>query len=42
MDYKQGQVYRTLEGIIENAGIKVVYDTVPDDAIDGAIWASVS
>lgn len=39
MDYRQGQVYRTLEGIIENAGIKVEYGLVPDDAIDGAIWA---
>lgn len=39
MDYKQGQVYRTLEGIITDAGIKITYDSVPDDSIDGAIWA---
>lgn len=39
MDYKEGMVYKTLEKIITSAGVQIIYDEVPDDSIDGAIWA---
>lgn len=39
MEYREGMIYKTLEKIITNAGVQIIYDEVPDDSIDGAIWA---
>lgn len=39
MSWQNDPVYKTLERIITNAGTKIRYGIVPDDAIDGAIWA---
>ena len=39
MEWRNDPVYQTLEAIASNAGIRIVYQCVPDDAIDGAIWA---
>ena len=37
--YRDDAIYKALEKIITDAGIKIVYTKVPDDPIDGAIWA---
>jgi len=39
MLYKNYPVYIALKKLIESAGVRVVYQEVPDDHIDGAIWA---
>ena len=39
MPWKSDPVYKTLEGIAQAAGIRIQYQSVPDDRIDGAIWA---
>lgn len=39
MEYREGIVYKTLEKIIKSAGVDIIYTEVPDDSIDGAIWA---
>ena len=39
VDYKTDLVYQALEEILQNAGMKIIYEEVPDDRIDGAIWA---
>lgn len=39
MNYRDGEVYKVLETIITNAGVKIIYEHVHDDPIDGAIWA---
>lgn len=38
-DYRTDPIYKTLEEILQNAGIEIIYAAVPDDHIDGAIWA---
>jgi len=38
-DYKNGLIYKMLASLCEKAGFKIVYETVPDDSIDGAILA---
>lgn len=37
--YKDYSVYQALEKLIISAGVTVEYRKVPDDAIDGEIWA---
>ena len=37
--YTKGFTYQALERLIESAGVKIMYEEVPDDHIDGAIWA---
>ncbi len=37
--YTSDPVYRALENLCDNAGVRVVYTHVPDDAIKGALWA---
>ncbi len=39
MSYRDNDTYKALENIVMNAGVTVVYRDVPDDPIDGAIWA---
>lgn len=39
MNYRDGEMYKALETIITNAGVKIIYEHVHDDSIDGAIWA---
>lgn len=39
MNYRDGEMYKVLETIITNAGVKIIYEHVHDDSIDGAIWA---
>lgn len=39
MDYREDETYKELEKIIGAAGVKIQYCDVPDDSIDGAIWA---
>lgn len=39
MDYRTDPTYQALEKIIQDAGVKITYETVPDDSIDGEIWA---
>ena len=38
-EYQKDLVYIELEKLITEAGVKIMYDHVHDDAIDGAIWA---
>ena len=38
-NYRENEVYQTLEKIIERAGISITYEKVHDDSIDGEIWA---
>lgn len=38
-EYTKDPTYKALEEILLNAGIKITYAEVPDDRIDGAIWA---
>ena len=38
-EYRNYDAYRALEKIILAAGIEIVYQEVPDDSIDGEIWA---
>lgn len=37
--YRENEVYIVLEELIKSAGVTVRYENVPDDSIDGAIWA---
>lgn len=37
--YRENEVYKILEEILTNAGMRIYYQNVPDDSIDGAIWA---
>lgn len=37
--YRNGMIYSTLEELINAAGVEVIYEKVPDDSIDGEIWA---
>ena len=37
--YAQGMVYKALVEILEMAGFEITYQNVPNDPIDGAIWA---
>ena len=39
MDYRKDETYMALERIIEDAGVTIAYGFVPDDSIDGSIWA---
>lgn len=39
MKYNKMPVYAILESLIKSAGVDIVYQEVPDDHIDGAIWA---
>lgn len=39
MKYRNDAVYKALEEIITDVGVKVVYTEVPEDSIDGEIWA---
>ena len=39
MRYRNDETYKALEKIITAAGVNIVYQEVPDDCIDGAIWA---
>lgn len=39
MTYRNYPVYDALEKLIESAGVAITYQEVPDDSIDGAIWA---
>lgn len=39
LSYREDLTYQALERIITQAGVKVEYMPVPDDHIDGAIWA---
>ena len=39
LKYRHDSVYMALERLCTEAGIKIVYQTVPDDSIDGEIWA---
>lgn len=39
MSYRDDDIYQELERIIRDAGITIEYRCVPDDSIDGAIWA---
>lgn len=38
-EYRKNPVYQTLEKIINDAGVRIIYQNVPDDSIDGEIWA---
>lgn len=37
--YRNYEVYKALEKIITSAGVEIIYQEVPDDSIDGEIWA---
>lgn len=37
--YRYDPVYRALEKLCADAGIRIVYQTIPDDPIDGEVWA---
>lgn len=37
--YRGDPVYIALEKLCKAAGVTVIYQEVPDDSIDGAIWA---
>ena len=39
MRYRSYPAYAALEKLIESAGVTIIYQKVPDDHIDGAIWA---
>lgn len=39
MGYRDNRHYMELENLIKMAGVKVIYDEVFDDHIDGEIWA---
>ena len=39
MKYRDDPVYIQLEKIIEKAGVKIIYDRVHSDGIDGEVWA---
>lgn len=39
MKYKEDLVYQELEKMILDAGVDIMYCPVPEDSIDGAIWA---
>lgn len=37
--YREDAVYKALEQLIKSAGVSVSYGKVPEDRIDGEIWA---
>ena len=37
--YCDNEIYMALSEIIKKTGISITYEKVPDDSIDGAIWA---
>ena len=37
--YREDLVYHALENLCNTAGVKVMYESVPDVSIDGEIWA---
>ena len=37
--YRENNVYRIMEKLITSAGVEIIYQEVPNDHIDGAIWA---
>lgn len=37
--YRTDRLYKTLSEMIEDAGVKILYQKVPDDSIDGEILA---
>lgn len=39
MEYRNNEIYIKLEQIIESAGVTIEYGIVPNDSIDGNIWA---
>lgn len=39
MQYRNNEIYMKLEQIIESAVVTIEYGIVPDDSIDGNIWA---
>lgn len=39
MSYRDSEYYRMLEHLIEDAGVKIIYEEVPNDSIDGEILA---
>ena len=39
MEYRNDPQYKALEKLCEMAGYNITYATVPDDSIDGEIWA---
>lgn len=39
MKYRNDETYKALEKIITAAGVDIVYRKVPNDCIDGEIWA---
>lgn len=39
MPWREDETYKELEQIIRSAGVRIEYAAVPDDSIDGAIWA---
>lgn len=39
MSYRDDEYYIALEKLIQSAGVSVEYGKVPDDSIDGEIWA---
>lgn len=38
-EYRKDPIYMELESLINSAGVSVIYSSVHDDHIDGAIWA---
>lgn len=38
-EYRHDPVYMALERLCTDAGIRIAYQAVPDDSIDGEIWA---
>lgn len=37
--YAEDAVYKILSDWIESAGVRIIYQSVPDDPLDGEIWA---
>ena len=37
--YYDDRLYKTLASLIKDAGVRIIYQAVPDDCIDGEIWA---
>ena len=39
MPWREDETYKELEQIVRSAGVRIEYAAVPDDSIDGPIWA---
>lgn len=39
MGYRDNECYQVLEELIKAAGVRIVYDDVPDDSYDGPLYA---